>query len=398
MRTILFAFVVFSTIPGLLSDAFGQQPSFYPGPSNGPGGPQYAGPPQYGGPVEYGEPAPFSAQSAGMVQYGADPNQLDAYPTSWHSGSSNWETSEPDEVFSEEATDSFWYASADLIWMKRTEVHDNITNQTIFVDNTSGVVPVFLTSNTDFHDQDRTGLRVTIGQQIDPNAAFEVTYFGSRQWTKSSSLMGNNNLTIAGPVATVLNDFALADFVNADYESEMQNVEASYKEMLYHFTVLMGFRYIKLDEQYTLASTDFNSGTSNYIIQTRNDLYGGQVGMGVGWDLWKIHFDVFGKGGIYGNPSRQAQQLRDNSNTTIIRDFDSKSNTIALVAEISANGTLELTDWLLLRGGYQAIWIDGVALAPGQIDLSNNASSGRVVRNGATIVVHGVNVGAEIHW
>jgi hypothetical protein len=175
-------------------------------------------------------------------------------------------------------------------------------------------------------------------------------------------------------------------------------VEANYKEMLYHFTVLMGFRYIKFDEQYTLASTDFDSSTSHYIIQTQNDLYGGQIGMGVSSDIWRIHFDFLAKGGIYGNPARQSQQLRDDGDTTVIRDFDSKSNTVALVAEISAQGTLELTEWMLLRGGYQAIWIDGVALAPGQIDLTNTASSGRAVRNGATIVVHGVNVGAELHW
>jgi len=389
MRTILFAFVVFSTISGLLTDASGQQPSFYPGPSTGPGGPMA------GGPVAMAPP--FSAQPTGMVHYGEDPIQFEAQPSSWETSDGNWVASEPSEVFSEEP-ESFWYANADLLWMKRTEVHDNVTDQVIFVDNSIGSVPAFLVSNTDFHDLDRTGLQVTIGQQIDPNAAFEVTYFGIREWTKSSRLMGNNSLTINGTVSTVLDDFTLADIVNADYSSELQNVEANYKEMLYHFTVLMGFRYIKFDEQYTLASTDFDSSTSHYIIQTQNDLYGGQIGMGVSSDIWRIHFDFLAKGGIYGNPARQSQQLRDDGDTTVIRDFDSKSNTVALVAEISAQGTLELTEWMLLRGGYQAIWIDGVALAPGQIDLTNTASSGRAVRNGATIVVHGVNVGAELHW
>ena len=49
--------------------------------------------------------------------------------------------------------------------------------------------------------------------------------------------------------------------------------------------------------------------------------------------------------------------------------------------------------------GYSAIWIEGLALAPDQLDFNFATSpSGNQLHNGGGMLLHGVNVGLEARW
>jgi hypothetical protein len=68
------------------------------------------------------------------------------------------------------------------------------------------------------------------------------------------------------------------------------------------------------------------------------------------------------------------------------------------VGELGLSGTYQLTRVLTVRGGYNLMWIAGVALAPDQLDFTDLPSSGTALDRGGGIFLHGANVGLEARW
>jgi hypothetical protein len=50
-----------------------------------------------------------------------------------------------------------------------------------------------------------------------------------------------------------------------------------------------------------------------------------------------------------------------------------------------------------LRTGYNLIWIEGLALAPDQLDFSNTGDDAEL-QDGGGVFLHGVNIGLEGRW
>jgi hypothetical protein len=62
---------------------------------------------------------------------------------------------------------------------------------------------------------------------------------------------------------------------------------------------------------------------------------------------------------------------------------------VAFVSEASLHLKYQLMDGLALKAGYEMLWLDGVALAPGQIQETLTTASGMPVR------ALGVNAGSS---
>ncbi len=91
---------------------------------------------------------------------------------------------------------------------------------------------------------------------------------------------------------------------------------------------------------------------------------------------------------------------------TVYRESAS-TNHLAFLGEIGLQCKYQVTDRLSLKAGYEAMWLQGVALAPGQIPetmnqvtiVNNQVQSVRVnalgVNSGSGVFYHGVTVGLE---
>ena len=55
----------------------------------------------------------------------------------------------------------------------------------------------------------------------------------------------------------------------------------------------------------------------------------------------------------------------------------------------------QVTRGLVLRAGYEAIWLQGVALAPGQIDETNVISGAAGINANSGVFYHGATAGLE---
>ena len=69
------------------------------------------------------------------------------------------------------------------------------------------------------------------------------------------------------------------------------------------------------------------------------------------------------------------------------------------MGEINISGIYRLTDIWSAKVGYNAIWVEGLALAPDQLDFNFAASpSGNELHSSGGLLLHGVNVGLEARW
>jgi hypothetical protein len=288
----------------------------------------------------------------------------------------------------------YWYATANALWLSRERVKDNL----IVVDDGNGLgTPVLSTGAFDLSNYE-LGAEFSIGYQLDPVAAVELSYFGLQEWNSSASATGNNSLSLPGLLSLQLADFAFADSVLADYNSKFHNAEANYKQTMYGLTFLGGFRYVNVGEELNLQFTDLDSGTSDLNIHALNNLYGGQVGVGWHEDWGPVSFDLLGKVGIFGNQATVRQNVRDLNNTVQVRDLKAASNRSAFLGEVGLNTTWQVSSWFLIRGGYRVMWLDGIAMAPANMDFSDGPDAGTEILDRSSLILHGAHVGAEMRW
>jgi hypothetical protein len=137
-----------------------------------------------------------------------------------------------------------------------------------------------------------------------------------------------------------------------------------------------------------------------------NELNGGQVT--VGFRLLETDwFDLegIGKAGIYRNTVHgQFQETAVstlNNESAYQRTFTDKRRTPAFAGNLGLRASVGLTDYINLIGGYEVLFLSGVALSADQVDgLSTNIlgeTSYRARTNGS-VIAHGGNLGLEILW
>jgi len=165
------------------------------------------------------------------------------------------------------------------------------------------------------------------------------------------------------------------------------------------FSLLGGFRYLSLYEKFNIRSTDLDSGTSDYHIRTTNNLFGGQLGARYRRSYGRFAWDATGKAGLFGNSAGQWQFVSDSVPGSFLRDRRSDSGgQIAFAGDINVSANYRLLSFLTLRAGYNLLWVEGIALAPGQLDFSNTTASGSDLRSDDGFFAHGVSAGGLADW
>lgn len=289
--------------------------------------------------------------------------------------------------------DSPFYLQAGALFLYRSHVKD----QVILVNDVTGSAAM-RTKDADFNNIFQAGPEITFGYRYDGVSAFEGVYWGTNHWQQHTQALGANSLSLPGPFAVTTADYFLADQVDVKYQSQLHNVEANYRQTIFGMTWLAGFRYFNLNEVFEIRSSDFDSGTSKWRTKTHNNLIGGQIGAGYNWQCGRFGLDFLGKAGLYGNGARLQTEMGDFNNTTVLRNFTDNETITAFIGELNLQGTYCVTDWFLLRAGYRILWLEGVALAPNQLDFSDSPTAGSSIIDKSGLYLYGFNVGGEVRW
>ena len=218
------------------------------------------------------------------------------------------------------------------------------------------------------------------------------------RWDNSIGLFGPDLTT---PFLPGLNP----DTVNYNYDSELFSIEFNFRQKcMPGLTFLIGPRYISLEEHVDFSSQtlivfpppfDNLDFTTNNTIDTNNPLIGGQIGLE--WDFLltrDLFVSSFIKVGGFANNARATLT----SETTIQDLLEERrtKNTGSFVGELGGRLNFNILGPAFTGFvGYQAMWIDGVALAPTQF-INVNSNGALFVEN--TPSFHGAVFGIQANY
>ncbi|MBN2580397.1 MAG: hypothetical protein JXB10_15545 [Pirellulales bacterium] len=221
----------------------------------------------------------------------------------------------------------------------------------------------------------------------------EASYFGIDGFRASETVYSASNpiaFSIPGYTYTAANGAG----IRFEYPSQIYSAELNGRIYLYdRLSLLAGFRWVNLHENLVGTGIVGGMGTEFLDINVDNHLYGGQIGMDVSLLDFDGPFRIDGvlKAGVFGNYTDQAAIVGG-------RNYGDKRDHTAFLGEINLVAVYEITPNILLRGGYQVLWLEGVALAgdqPATLDLNSNDFQ---PDTRGSLFYHGAFAGLEINY
>ena len=208
--------------------------------------------------------------------------------------------------------------------------------------------------------------------------------------------------------------------------TNLNNVEANGRlDITSRVTLLAGVRWLQLNDDLegTLTPTDRSQPTwkqtypyytynlfqvgllpldlpaGNYPpfwnTSTTNNLYGVQIGA----DVKVLEFGRFSLDGVIkiGLFDNYAEQSTGVSLQKVVQPSQATTNHAAFASEAGLQVKYQLLKGLALKAGYEVLWLDGVALAPGQIQETLTLANVRAlgVNCGSSVLFQGATAGLE---
>ncbi|WP_254507458.1 hypothetical protein [Anatilimnocola floriformis] len=265
----------------------------------------------------------------------------------------------------------------------------------------------------DFGNQFDAGSKLTIGYVYSPCVRIEGTYFGTYSFQNTDAVR-DQTLNLGGGlgnITNILSNFAdtpgLArnNFVSLGQFSAFNSAEANIRYWLdmppgpFDVSLTFGARHVITREQLALHTESGAPLVANndLAVRANNDMWGGQLGFQVSWlqsaHTW-LEFDA--KGAMFSNDASQ-NSLYTQTVGGVPTPFNTNAagQRTAWMGDLSAAYNIQFHPGLVLRLGYQAVFINGVALAADNIQSDNNQlrlGPGQLVDNGE-VVYHGPFVG-----
>ena len=193
--------------------------------------------------------------------------------------------------------------------------------------------------------------------------------------------------------------------MHIDYSSELHNIEINYLRTWGRLSLLGGFRFVRLTDDFGLQATTASNGTlalafstNDYHIHSENNLFGAQLGARYRFCCDRFFGEFTGKAGLFGNDINQSQFLTDSGGANVVRNFTTYDGTTALVADMNISAGYQLNCTWAFRCGYNLMWIDQVALAADQLNFNLGPTAGTHVEKRGDVFLHGIDIGVEARW
>lgn len=300
-----------------------------------------------------------------------------------------------------------WYVRAEAVILRR-DVRGS-ENVAALEPSQSNV----LLSTRELDEPFKAGPRLAIGHSFqDIPYQVEFSYFTLTDWDAEAGRrvptpVLRSPFTGFGSPAPVA-PFDLNNEVNIRERSSFRNGEFNIRRQLpmppgcFSASFIFGVRHIGIEEEFTYHSeaTELLFREFNTRTRTWNTLWGPQIGglfQVYQHPNWWVNFEV--KGAVCNN---DASQYTQSSGTGVdaVELVRTQSGT-AFVGDFDLNVICKLTPFFTTRIGYQAIWVDGLALASRNFAPSASAilagSPANIDRKG-TVLYHGPYAGVEFTW
>ncbi len=285
-----------------------------------------------------------------------------------------------------------WYVDAGAVFLWRN--NGSINQPVVITSGSQAPTTLIDTHSTDFDTG--IGPQVMLGVRTSPCSAWCLQYFSAFDFQGDSSVSSEGSLAAAGILGEQGIDWSSADQMSTHYTSDLHNVELNHVHTWGCWSLLSGFRFVDLTEDYDITTVSGTS-TSAYDVHTRNNLYGGQLGARYRHCCHRFFWDCTGKAGVFGNAAQQTQLLTDDNSSVVYRDSIDHEGTVAFVGDVNVSVGFQLSCVWAVRCGYNVMWIDQVALAPDQLNF-DPSSPGTTTNTGGDVFLQGINVALEARW
>jgi hypothetical protein len=284
-----------------------------------------------------------------------------------------------------------WTATADFIIMDRTGTKSRTLvegAQYPYIETTE------LLNSNDFKQGFFSGPRVSLIRHGDSCYDLELLYFQIDGWNSTRQVTPDTGqaeqLVFRVPGYAISTGTYPMQF---EYATRLYNGELNLRwNPTCRVTVLAGFRWIELRERleggYVVPT--FESFAS---FNTKNNLYGFQIGTdAILVDRGRLSINGLLKAGIFGNHAEQTSTLNDGAFAATVTDTNAHTS---YVGEVGLQCKYKVTEYLMLRAGYEAMWLGGIALAPGQIDETDFVGGTTGINASGDLFFHGATAGLE---
>lgn len=236
------------------------------------------------------------------------------------------------------------------------------------------------------------GPDVSIQRRTAEGNAWELRYFGALDWDAADAYGAVGNVRIGS-----FSNFGATN-LTARYRSSLDSAELNTIHPLSsRFSWLAGFRWLELSD--TLTSTiTFPAFSADYNWHETNHLYGAQLGglFHFARPSDRLTFDSVFKAGVYGNDANNDFTLLPSTGGQF--DGGLGGSSVAFVGEIGITGVYQLTEHIALRGGYQTLWISGVALASDNMANATALGSQANITTDGDLFYHGALMSVDFMW
>ncbi len=277
-------------------------------------------------------------------------------------------------------------------------------------------------STADLNMDLRSGARVLVGRTLGECLQIEGLYFFVSEWDKGREIRNTtpNDQGGTGNLFSPFTNFGDPPLIGLDYNnfaairyaSSLDNVELNVRRALpirpgrLAGSILVGVRYMDLPEQFqyrTESTLPFPTGAVNEVrIDTDNALLGPQIGAMLEFyaeNRWWINFEI--KGAVCNNRAGQASFYRHIEFPDEFAHEDSrKEDVTTFVGDLSLTFVYRWSPFFTTRLGYQAIWLDGLALAAENFnrDINILLQGPAQLQSDGRAVYHGPFAGIMLSW
>ena len=310
----------------------------------------------------------------------------------------------PDRVLDVQAPRTPWYVRTDAVVLTRDANRD--------VDIASLDVPgnvVLSTRDLDFPFQ--LGPRILIGRTINECYQVEGSYLDLAQWDDAAAVRDSEGQLFSPFVdfgGLPDSDFNNNNLISIRSTSFLRSAELNLRQTLpmppgrMTASFLVGMRYMGIGEGFEYLSE--SAAATNFVrVDTGNELFGAQIGALLEFykeDCWWINFEA--KGAICQNSANQHTTFTQVLGGQPIPDVAGEvaKNGTAFVGDLALTVLYRCGEHLAARFGYQAIWVDRLALAADNFstDVGILIQGPAQLRRDATVVYHGPFAGLELAW
>ena len=299
---------------------------------------------------------------------------------------------------------SLWRVEADSILLHRDASED----VTLINDQACGC-PLLGASELEFDYRPGAQLRlVRENPTLIPGLCglctdWEISYFGIDSWDAVAAPDPTISQVAVGPGLPILSSGPGASF-RASYGSDLHNVEWNVRGYWNDcIAFVAGFRWMELSEDFIMD--EVNGGIDRmYSINTNNHLWGGQVGSDFGIASWGWRLRVQGnlRAGLFINQADQSTLAPAFRPLVPLaaEGITARDDTTAFVGSAGVTAIVGICNGVGVRMGYQVMWVDGVALAPEQLNSTNLVAPNIAasLNMDGDLLYQGATIGLELSW